>query len=233
MIDSIRNFYAGLLQLSDHFGIILKEEDYENLALHAWDHIGNKNYRVYRYRAQMHDGKLELPINVDIVEGVYKLGQDHQRTDGVNPYSIDLLNANLENYIEGWKIPNEFLYEAGTMIQYEQIGQTLYFKTDRDYHITVLYKGILVDEVGLPLLNFKEVDAIAKYCAWITIQKQGFIMKDQASIQLAQMVRQQWQSACDDARTPIYLNQNDMDRLLNVQSSWDRKRFGITYKPIR
>ena len=225
MTSQVRNFYAGLLQLSDFYGIILKEEDYENLALHAWDHIGNKNYRVYKYETQIRDGKVDLPINVDIVEGVFKRGQDHQRTDGVNP--------NLENYIEGWKIPNEFLYESGTMIQYEQVGQTLYFKSNRDSHVRILYKGILVDEVGLPLLNFKEVDAIAKYCAFITLQKQGFIMKDQASIQIAQMMQKQWQIACDDARTPIYLNQNDMDRLLNVQSSWDRKRFGITYRPLR
>jgi hypothetical protein len=233
MISSIRNFYAGLLHLSDVYGIIMKEEDYENIALHAWDHIGNKNYRIYRYCTQIEDGKVDLPVNVDIVEAVMKRGQDHQRTDGVNPYSVDLLNANLENYIEGWKIPNEFLYEAGTMIQYEQVGQTLYFKTDRDYHITVLYKGILVDEVGLPFLNFKEVEAIADYCAWVVMQKQGWMMKDQASIQIAQLARQKWQMSVDNARTPIRLNQNDMDRLLNVQSSWDRKRFGITYRPLR
>lgn len=232
MEGNTRNFYAGMLHLSEIYGIPMIENDYENLALHAWDHIGNKNYRMYCFTTATVEREIQLPCNVDIVEAVLKRGEDHHKTDGVNSYSLDLLNANIENYVEGWKIPNDPMYEKGTYIQYEQVGQTLYFK-ENHHHVKVLYKGVLTDEVGLPLLNFKEVDAIAKYCAFVYYQKQAFMNKDQVSMQFAQLIYKQWQSACDDARTPIRLNQNDMDRLLNVQSSWDRKRFGISYKPIR
>jgi hypothetical protein len=227
-----RNFYAGMLQLNEHFGITMLEEDYENMALHAWDHIGNKNYLTYTYKTKIENHRVQLPCNVNIVEAVMRFEEDIHRTEGVNDFGVSLLNTNLEAYVEAWKIPGEPLYSSGGYMDYEQKDQTLYFKVDK-IPVHILYKGVIVDELGLPLLNFKEVDAIAKYCAWIVTQKQAMITRDQATFQIAQMMRQQWQSSCDDARTPIYLNQNDMDRLLNVQSSWDRKRFGISYKPLR
>ena len=59
------------------------------------------------------------------------------------------------------------------------------------------------------------------------------VTRDQASFQIAQLLQQQWATACANARSPIYLNQNDMDRVLDVVHSWDRKRFGLSYKPMR
>jgi hypothetical protein len=32
---------------------------------------------------------------------------------------------------------------------------------------------------------------------------------------------------------PSYINQNEMDEILNVATSWDRKRFGRSFKPVR
>jgi len=83
------------------------------------------------------------------------------------------------------------------------------------------------------MLNFKEVDAIAKYVAYIQFQKKAYATRDPATMQFAQDLKKQWQFAVEDARTPIILNQNDMDKILDVQTTWDRKRFGISFKPIR
>ncbi len=58
------------------------------------------------------------------------------------------------------------------------------------------------------------------------------ITKDKTTFELAQMMNQQWKFAVDDARTPIYLNQNEINQILDVQASWDRKRFGRSFKPI-
>jgi DNA-binding TFAR19-related protein (PDSD5 family) len=52
-------------------------------------------------------------------------------------------------------------------------------------------------------------------------------------MQLAQILEQKWKSLCSQARIPEYINQNEMDEILNVGSSWDRKRFGKSYKPVR
>ena len=63
--------------------------------------------------------------------------------------------------------------------------------------------------------------------------KAALVTKDASSMQMAQLLEQKWKSLCTQARIPEYLNQNDMDEILNVSSSWDRKRFGKSFKPIR
>lgn len=234
-MEQKRNFYAGLVQLSQFYGIILQQDDYENIAMHAWDHIGNKDYRVYVQCEEIIDGKVNIPCNADIIEAVLYPWEDFQHTDGIDTWTAALYNRNVETWIEAWKRPTEPLYHSGTLVNYEEDQDYLYIKDHHmpNKHIIILYKGIHMDDVGLPFLNFKEVDAIAKYCAWIVTQKKAMMTKDQATFQMAQMLNQQWKFAVDDARTPIYLNQNDMDRILNANSSWDRKRYGRSFKPAK
>jgi hypothetical protein len=51
-------------------------------------------------------------------------------------------------------------------------------------------------------------------------------------MRLASYMEQEWKRLCTRARVPDYLNQNEMDEILNVSTSWDRKRFGKSFKPI-
>ena len=41
-----------------------------------------------------------------------------------------------------------------------------------------------------------------------------------------------WQKQCDQARA-TYLNQNDMNNIIEVAHSWDRAAYNKSYKPIR
>jgi len=227
-----RNFYSALAHLNDIFGIEMKDEAFENIALHAWDHIGNKNYHLYNYRGECLNSRLPLPCNVDIIESVQGAGQDVHRATGEINDRLYQTNQYIENAIEKASNKGEALYQSGHFLDYTMEDNTLVFKTAQRF-VSVLYKGVIVDDEGLPLLNFKEVDAIAKYCAYVTLQKEAMISKDKSTWEMSQAIKQQWQFACDDARTPIYLNQNEIDNILNVQSSWDRKRFGLSFKTIR
>lgn len=226
-----RPFYSALVHLNDFYGIVMGEDQFENVGLHAWDHIGNKNNRTYVFEGEIVDNQLELPCNADIIEAVLHCGESYTSTDGISNDNADMFNGSIENEIEANKVTTEFLYESGRFVDYERNGNKLYFKVGGT--VRVIYKGVFVDDTGLPFLNFKEVDAISKYCAFVHLQKQAMITKDQAMAQIAMMMRQQWQFSVEDARSPIYLNQNDMDNLLNVKSSWDRKRFGLSFKVIR
>jgi hypothetical protein len=38
---------------------------------------------------------------------------------------------------------------------------------------------------------------------------------------------------CTQARVADHLSQNEVDEILNVSTSWDRKRYGQSYKPLR
>ena len=51
-------------------------------------------------------------------------------------------------------------------------------------------------------------------------------------IKMSQMLEDRWHKQCAQARVK-QLSQNDMDAILEVGASWDRKRFGKGYKPLR
>jgi len=46
------------------------------------------------------------------------------------------------------------------------------------------------------------------------------------------MLKQDWIIKCDQAKTPEYINQNQMDEILDAKTSWNRKQFNKSLKPI-
>lgn len=224
-------FYTALTQIRDFHGITMNPDEFESIAWHAWLHIGNKNMQLYQYTYTIADNKLDLPCNVEQIELVTSNIEDFLKPENIS--REDYSNLTIESFIEGRKRFKSPYYIPGRMIEFERVDNTLYFVNMNDVIVTVLYKGIIADEEGLPTLNFKEVEAISNYCAFIYYRKKGSMTKDSSLLQLSQAIQAEWKRSCDDARTPIYLDQNFMNDLLDVQSSWDRKRFGKSYKAFK
>lgn len=82
----------------------------------------------------------------------------------------------------------------------------------------MIYHGIIADEDGLPMINNKELKAIAAYLAYAYFYRSGLKHRDQTSLTLAQSVQAEWLRKCNAARIPEKLNQNDMDQILDVTS---------------
>ena len=227
-MEKLSPFYSALSHLKTFFDIVIDDNEFEEIGMLAWDKIGNKYSSTYHYvGCPDHNGRMKLPCNADIIELVTSGSEEYQRTDNVQRDNFSRLEV--ENYIEAYKTQNKEYYARGGMIPYTRDGDYLIFnKNVRGAR--VVYKGITLDENGLPQLNFKEVEAIAIYCAWVVTFKKGMATHNQASVQLAQMLEQRWARACDAARTPVYLNQNDINNIMDVMSSWDRKRYGVSYK---
>ena len=121
---------------------------------------------------------------------------------------------------------------SGRYVKYERVGNTLYF--DKNYGtINILYHGVVLDEESLPYITDKEALAIATYCAWVKIRREGLVTRNSQIIEQSQVIQQEWLKQCSAARVPDYINQNEMNEILDVCSSWDRKRFNKSYKPIR
>lgn len=224
------SFYTVLHNLSQKYGIVMTEDEFEDLAFYAWNSIGNKNYLVYKYDTRVENNEVELPCNCDLVESVHTITEDYRMTDNILRENYS--NSVVESYIESRKRDTEMLYNRGRYVDFVQNGNVLRFKQD-NFLVSILYKGFIADDVGLPFLNYKEVEAITAYCAFVYTQKKAFQTKDSGLFQFAAKFEGDWKRLVDSARSPIYINQNDMDNILNVSASWDRKRFGISYKPIR
>lgn len=81
----------------------------------------------------------------------------------------------------------------------------------------VVYHGIIMDDEQLPLLNDKELNAVAAFVAYVTLNKEGIRKRDGNIIKLAQIVKEDWLRLCNAARIPEHFSQNDMDRILDVK----------------
>jgi hypothetical protein len=221
------NFHAALAHLHMHYDMHLDKEEFEDLGLHAWDKIGNKRTCTYLYSCETKNKQVELPCNVDIVELVTSDIEDYNTTG--NKQRDNYTNMTIENTIETEKTNTSKDYMSGKIINYTLLDNVLLFRQDYP-KVNILYKGVILDEDGLPYLNFKEVEAIANYCAWVETNKKAMITKDKGTFEIAIMLRQEWVRSCADARTPIYLNQNVMNEILEAKNSWDRKRFSVSFK---
>ena len=229
----MEEFYTAIAQANLLYGLDMNEDDAIEIGLIAWNKIGNKQYRLYRYRALIDKETLsvELPCNCDIIEAVTYDYEDWKYTsnDTVNG---DYQSQFIENYIESRKIYTNPLYINGKYAKYERVGDTLYF--DKAYgYVNILYKGVIVDDEGLPYLNTKEIDAIASYLAYVQRFKQGWALHNAQMIQEANLMEAQWKRLCDEARVPIYINQNEWNEILDARSNWNRKIFNKSYKPVK
>lgn len=214
------------------YGLELEPEQFEELGLTAWNLIGNKTVRLYNYSADIScdDLSVQLPCNCDIIEAVTYNHEDWNYSTN-KTVNGDYNSQFTEQYIEARKLYQAPLYASGKYAKYERVGDTLYF--DKDYgKVNILYKGVILDEDGLPQVNEKEALAIATYIAFATKQKQGWITNNQNIIQLAQYLYQQWLKYCDSARVPLSIDQNIMNQVLDAKSSWNRKVYNKAYKPI-
>lgn len=227
------NFKSAMFQADLLYGLELIPEDFEELGLIAWNLIGNKRCKLYKYTTELNceTRTVTLPCNADIIEAVTYGFEDWRYTTNDTPNG-DFNSQFVESYIEGRKLFENPLYINGRFVKYERVGDTLYF--DKDYgKINILYKGVVLDEEGLPDINDKECLAIATFCAYIKEFKEGLKTNNPNIVRLSQELERKWYKYCDAARVPEYIDQNDMNEILDAKSSWNRKIFNKSYKPIK
>ena len=209
------------------------EDEFIDMAYVALSAINNKHTRIYRYVADTDaDGKLELPCDASVIESVHIPMKDAQMTSNQTVFNyLDTLFV--EGYIDAWKRLEDPTWTRGKLVKYTEGDNCLYFA--RPYrNVMVVYHAQLKDsENGLPLINDKEQRAIATFVAYTVLYKEGLRKRDGNIIQLAQTLWPEWLRLCNAARIPDNVSQNDMDQVLNAATSWDRKTYGKSFKPIK
>lgn len=230
------SFYSAYTYLSDIYGINITEDLFETMGYVAWSKIGNRQTRMYKVKLipqkdESGEWFVETPCNADIIEAITTNYEDYQSSSPRTNYPGFYSQA-VENFIEKYKFNNSDEYISGSFVNFRQIGDKIYI-TEPYSSINVLYKGIYVDDNGLPFLNNKEVHAIATYCAYAETYKKGIQTKDSATIQIAQLLKKDWERSCSQARVPQYLNQNELNEILDANSSWNRKLYNKSFKLIQ
>lgn len=227
------NFYYAISLLEQLYGITIQEEDFEEMGLLAWGQIGNKRCKLYKktYCLNNCEKEIELPCNCDILEAVTADFEDFQHVSNIHDESVPG-SFLTESYIEHRKAFKSPLYISGKYIPYERVGNTLYF-TQPYNKVNILYKGTVLDDVGLPKITDKEAMAIAAYIAYVVKFKEGLVQGNPNSMKVAEYLKAEWLKLCDRARVPEEMSQNEWDEILDAKNSWDRKIQNRTYKPIK
>lgn len=229
----MNNFYYALNLAEMLYGINMQEDEFEEIALVGWNLIGNKRTKLYRYSACLDacQKELELPCNCDILEAVTTSFEDFQHVDNISEHDREG-SFDTEQYIEHRKAFKRPDYASGKFVTYERVGDTLYF-TQPYSKINILYRGLVLDDNGLPEITDKEASALATYIAYISKYKKALMNNDQASLTMAQMLKQEWLLKCEQARTDHQWTQNDFDEILDAKTNWDRKLYNKSIKLVK
>lgn len=231
-----RNFNAIYAMANEMYEYEAHPSSFEEVALNAFDRIGNKRTRTYHACLELQSDEngyyVDLPCNCEQIECVtLNWGENWKYTS--NLYMEGDWNSMYnENYIESRKMNKHMLYDSGIFAKYERVGDRLYFRQDyRTVHL--LYRGQMLDEDGLPYVTDKEIDAIVAFIMFVKARKDAWRLKSKESMQLAAMAEKDWMRLCDRARTPDHITQNEMDRILDAYTSFNRKRHNWSLKPLR
>ena len=204
-----------------------------DIGLVAHNFIGNKFTQLHKVLLDVDckDGSVQLPCGVDIIEAVTYCGiEDWNYTDNTKNNG-DVSSLYTETYIESQKAFLDPHYISGKYVKYKKVGDKLYVNKGLG-KVLVLYHGIILDEDGLPEINDKEAIAIAEYIAYVTKYKEAIRTNNKNVLTMAQELKQQWLFHCDAARVPEHVSQNEMNSILDALTTWDRKTFGKSYKPV-
>ena len=202
------------------------------IGLVAYNFIGNKNTQLVAdiVNVDMRTGLVNLPCKADLVEAItYPKIEDWNYTSNTKNFG-DFNTLNVEQYIEKSKQSVDPLYVSGRLIKYRREGNYIYVNEKVDV-VCVLYHVEQLDEEDLPLINDKEAIAIADYIAYTIKYKEALRSNNSNVFQMAQTIKKQWLLHCDAARVPEYVNQNEMNDLLEIASSYNRKVHGRSFKP--
>jgi hypothetical protein len=185
---------------------------------------------LYKFEGSVKDGVLELPCNledVDLIESVHIPLVDAQVSS--NSTNFAWQNIWVESYIDSFPRLSDPYFHPGKLVKYFKGDDKLYFSHDYP-KVTIIYHGIVADEEeGLPLVNDKELTAIATFVAYASLYREGIKKRDTNLIKLAQTVKEDWLRACNAARIPDLLSQNDMDTILDAKTTWNRKSYHLSF----
>ncbi len=211
---------------------ITDEDDALEIGLVAYNKIGNKNTKLIKDQLYINsEGFAELPCNCDIIEAItYDGVEDWNYTSNIKNNG-DFNSLRTELYIENQKQYLDPFYISGKYVKYKRVGNKIY--TNKGIgKINILYHGIVLDEEGLPEINDKEANAIALYIAYVNKYKEAIKTNNKNLMQMALDLKQSWLFHCDQARVAEYVSQDEMNKILDTQTSWNRKVYGKSFKPV-
>jgi|GEM_PF-5907863 len=229
-------FLHAKAMLDELYDMRIMEDSFIEKAYISYKAIGNSySYKHVFIGIVGADNKLELPDNVEYINMV-----------NYPTYFYDILAYdNIFLYVNGSRlfseVSDEWASRFGDKSVSDRNGHNLTYNLNTDgtisfpqgdfagKQVAVLYDGLLVDEDCNPMLYYSEVKAIAHNVAYIEARKKAF-SGDQLMGSLMQYAKKEADTAIANATIPERFTYNELDQLLNINVSYDRKVYNRAYK---
>lgn len=228
------DFHYAQVLANQLYNTDMEPEDFEELGLLAFDRIGNRRSILHNSCIKVNnDNTITLPEKCGRIEALTYNFEDANFDSPLHNYG-DIDSINIENNIEQTKELTSPQYISGRYVKYIANGNTLYLKDDcRGKVLNLLYYENIVNEDDLPQITYKEALAIATYVAQVQMFKKAIATNNSGLMQMSQLLEKKLAYYIDQARIPDYVSQNEINEILDTKSSYDRKVYGKSYKPIK
>ena len=235
------SMFTALTMLNDEYAVELDDDTFVERAYKIWRKIGNRAKALHILKAPVDQEKtVWLPGNVESIETVTSLDvfKDIWGSEMVI-YNNGSLTAN-EDYLVSI-VTDKLLAESllnngrsrieGLYVDYNHNGDHITFNSEDliSSYIIVVYKGVISDDQALPKVTYKEAEAIAAGVAYLHYKKLA-LLGDSGASSMIPLLKEEQDRLIGLARIPDSINNNTMDRILDANSSFDRKRYNRSYK---
>lgn len=216
------------------YGIDILPEDFEEMALIAFRMIGNKRTQLMSTCLRVDcNGLVQLPCDCDMIEAVTWGFEDWNNVSNKQWFG-ELSSQFTENWIEGQKMITSPFYLPGKYVDYKEVSDNvIQIKDPISSVVYLLYHTENLNDEGLPTITDQEAIAIATFVAYTQKFKEAMLTNNKDMMEVSRFLQTEWNRRCDAARIPDHLSQNDGNTILNAKSSWDRKEYNKSYKPIK
>jgi hypothetical protein len=212
------------------YSLEMTKDEFIEEAYNVWREIGNQAPVVSRYFTQVpEDFIIELPSDMEFLDGVMIINEPIPRDSFT---SEGRLSAQRPAYFVETVTPgeNQSLQSVpnGKSVNYVLVGDNAIKITSpntvyRD--LLIIYRSMVVGEDGLPLLNDKEVAAIAAEVARRDVVREAF-RGVQTKAQLLQFISKEADRLMLAAKVDEYINDDAIDQILDTKTTFDRKVYG-------
>jgi len=230
-------FLTAFNRAQRRYGLDMKQDEFIEEGYNVWREIGNQAPVLTRFFTKVpEDFIIELPPGCEFIEGVMIINEPARDTTFDSEGKKDRV---LPAYISADNEPsiNQSLETSkyGKSVNYVLAGDNAIKITSADAlyrDIMVVYRSILVNEDdGLPLLNDKEVAAIAAEVTRREVMRQAFqnVAKKADLLKFISVEADRLMAA---AKIDEYINDDAIDQIMDIKTSFDRKVYGRRYNPL-
>jgi len=234
-------FLTSYAKAKQRYGLEMNKDEFIELAYDVWRSIGNTAVITHRFFTKVPDDLIiELPVNIEFIESVTSVDQQAVVT------TFDS-GGEKERHVPAMavrsNIPDKNQSETtspGSTINYTLVSDNAIRITSPDMlntDIMVVYRTIDTDEDGLPILNDKEVSAIAAETARRDLVRR--VMQGQAAnannaiVTMLQMMTSEADRLMAAAKIDESITDDALDKLLDIKFSWDKKQYGRRFSLIK